>query len=151
MTPASVNILNVTLSEYDKADPDLELIRVQYRRTVGDGAWINITDVAAADLGNVFTNVPWNTQGLQDGLYEIRAITQCFSGALNPGISHIIKGRIERTPPEIFGTPEPADGVLSIGDEISITFTEPIRCDLLIQADFFSNNNVGLYNTRNGT
>ncbi|MEY3368923.1 MAG: hypothetical protein RI973_2078, partial [Bacteroidota bacterium] len=150
VTPASGNVLNISLAEYDKADPDLELIRVQYRRTLGDGAWINITDVAAANLGNVFTNIPWNTQGLQDGLYEIRAITKCFSGALNPGISHIIKGRIERTPPEIFGTPEPADGVLSSGDEISITFTEPIRCDLLIQADFFDNNNVGLYNTRTG-
>ncbi|MEY3368150.1 MAG: hypothetical protein RI973_1305, partial [Bacteroidota bacterium] len=150
VTPASGNILNISLAEYDKADPDLELIRVQYRRTVGDGAWINIAEIAAADLGAVFTIVPWNHQGLQDGLYEIRAITQCYSGALNPGISHIIKGRIERTPPETFGTPEPADGVLSIGDEISITFTEPIRCDLLIQADFFSNNNVGLYNTRNG-
>jgi len=57
---------------------------------------------------------------------------------------------VERTPPEVFGTPEPADGVLSIGDEISITFTEPIRCDQLIQADFFSNNNVGLYDTQTG-
>ncbi|MFM8371457.1 MAG: Ig-like domain-containing protein, partial [Bacteroidota bacterium] len=42
--------------------------------------------------------------------------------------------------------PEPADGVLSAGDEISIQFTEPIRCDQIIQADFFNNNNIGLYN-----
>ncbi|MEY3367798.1 MAG: hypothetical protein RI973_953 [Bacteroidota bacterium] len=150
LTPSGGNILNINVAEYNKADTDLELVRVQYRPTVGDGAWINIAEIPTADLGSVFTVVPWNTQGLQDGLYEIRAITQCFSGALNPGISQIIEGRIERTPPEIFGTPEPADGVLSSGDEISITFTESIRCDQLIPADVLNNNNVGLYNTRTG-
>ncbi|MCB0520558.1 MAG: T9SS type A sorting domain-containing protein [Lewinellaceae bacterium] len=146
LTPAMGVNLNTTLAMYDKNDPDLELVRVQYRRTNGDGAWINIAEILKADLGPVFTNVGWNTTGLQDGLYEIRAITQCF-GAQNPGISHIIHGKIERTPPVVLGIPEPADGVLSAGDEISITFNEPIRCDLLIQADFFSNNNVGLYDT----
>ncbi|MCF8247141.1 MAG: T9SS type A sorting domain-containing protein [Saprospiraceae bacterium] len=150
LTPAGGNILNITTNSYDISDPDLELIRVQYRRTQGDGAWINIAEIQKADLGPVFTITGWDTQGLQDGLYEIRAVTQCFSGALNPGISHVIKGKIERTAPEIFGTPEPADGVLNAGDEISITFTEPIRCDLLIQADFFDNNNVGLYDTQTG-
>jgi hypothetical protein len=58
----------------------------------------------------------------------------------------VIGGRIERTPPELFGVPEPADGVLNAGDEISIRFSEPIRCDQIIQADFFNNNNIGLYN-----
>jgi hypothetical protein len=150
LTPANGNDLNITLTEYDNTDPDLELIRVQYRRTVGDGAWINIAEIPATSLGSIFTNVSWNTQGLQDGEYDIRAVTQCYSGAQNPGISHVIKGRIERTPPEIFGTPEPVDGVLSAQDEISISFNEPIRCDQLIQADVFNNNNVGLYNTRTG-
>jgi hypothetical protein len=150
LIPAMGNILNITTALYDASDPDLELIRLQYRRTQGDGAWINIADIAAANLGPIFTIVPWNTNGLQDGMYDIRAITQCYSGALNPGISHTIQGRIERTPPEIFGTPQPADGVLAAGDEISIQFTEPIRCDLLIQADLFNNNNVGLYDTETG-
>jgi hypothetical protein len=150
LTPGAGNTLFITLNEYNRYDADLELIRVQYRRKQGDGAWINIVDVPKAQLTNdVFKIVQWNTQGLQDGEYEIRAVTQCF-GAQNPGISTIISGRIERTPPEIVGTPEPADGVLSSGDEISITFSEPIRCDQLIQADVFSNNNVGLYDTETG-
>jgi hypothetical protein len=150
LTPSDGDILFITLNEFDRYDTDLELLRVQYRRKQGDGAWINITEVLKSDLANdVFHIVPWNTLGLQDGEYEIRAVTQC-TGGQNAGISTIISGRIERTPPEVFGTPEPADGVLSIGDEISITFTEPIRCDLLIQADFFDNNNVGLYNSQTG-
>ncbi|MEK7257388.1 MAG: Ig-like domain-containing protein, partial [Bacteroidota bacterium] len=150
VTPGDGNILNITVNDYDITDPDLELVRVQWRRTNGDGAWINIAEVDKLDLGPVFEIVAWDIATLQDGLYEIRAVTQCFSGALNPGISHVITGKIERTAPEIFGTPEPADGVLSPNDEISITFTEPIRCDKIFNADVFANNNVGLYNTRTG-
>ncbi len=149
-TPADGPIMFITLNEYNNVDADLELIRVQYRRKQGDGAWINIADVPKASLTNpVFHLVQWNTAGLQDGEYEIRAITQC-TGGQNAGISHVISGRFERQPPAIFGLPEPADGVYSAGDEISIRFTEPIRCDLLIQADQFSNNNIGLYNTETG-
>jgi hypothetical protein len=149
LLPAGGPNFSITTALYDVNDPELELIRVQYRRTNGDGAWINIATIEKADLGPVFTNTTWNTGTLQDGGYDIRAVTQCFGGE-NPGSSHVIQGKIERTPPVIFGTPEPADGVLSSGDEISITFNESIRCDLLIEADQTENNNVGLYNTATG-
>ncbi|MCC6463071.1 MAG: Ig-like domain-containing protein [Saprospiraceae bacterium] len=148
-TPDGGDELQVTLNSYNEADADLKQIRLQYRRTQGDGSWINIAEVPKADLGPVFKIVPWNNAGLQDGLYEIRAVTQCF-GSLPAGISHVIKGKIERRPPELLGTPEPADGVLSPGDEISITFTEPIRCNQIIQADQVNLNNLGLYNTETG-
>lgn len=144
--------LNITLNEYDVNDPDLKRILVQYRRAQGDGIWINIAEVLKAQLTNpLFHFVNWNTTGLQDGVYEIRAKTECFNST-NEGISTVITGRIERTPPEVFGTPEPADGVLSLGDEISITFTEPIRCDpiFLRQADLDGNNNIGLYEVATG-
>lgn len=142
--------LVITVNGYDVNDPDLELVRVQYRRSQGDGAWINIAEVPKADLGPVFELVNWATATLQDGNYEIRAVTQCFSGALNPGISRVIKGKFEREAPRLFGNPEPADGVLSRGDEISIRFNEEIRCDQLVQADVFNNNNIGLYDTETG-
>jgi hypothetical protein len=147
--PANSETLVLSAIDYNKNDTDLELIRAQYRRTQGDGAWINIATIQKADLGPVFTLVPWNTADLQDGLYEVRFITQC-TGGQNPGISKVMKGKIERTAPKLFGAPEPADGVLSRGDEISIRFNEPIRCDMLIQADVFDNNNIGLYDTETG-
>lgn len=139
LTPAMGDSLNITLNDYDKNDDDLTSIRVQYRRIPGNGSWQNIQPNSLfqkTDLGDVFTNVIWDTQSLQDGDYEIRAITNCTGPqSSNPGISHVIKGKIERTPPEVFGTPEPADGVLSIGDEISITFTEQIDCEQLNGVD----------------
>ncbi len=150
VTPAGGDVLTVSLFDYDKADPDLELIRVQYRRQGGAGNWINITAIPVALLGDVFTNVAWNTGGLSDGFYEIRAISKCYGSSLSPGISHIIEGRIERSPPEIFGIPEPADGVLSLGDEISIRFNETILCQSVMPADILGNNNVGLYHEQTG-
>jgi len=150
LTPASGDTMLVTLNKFDRNDPDLEMIRVQYRRKQGDGAWINIAEIPKAELDNdVFKMVKWATTGLKDGEYEIRAVTQCIGG-LNPGISTVISGRIERQAPELFGNPEPSDGILSSGEEISITFNESIKCDGLIEADIFNNNNIGLYDATTG-
>ena len=79
LLPSNGNTLNITVAEYDKSDSDLELMRVQYRRSQGDGAWINIAEIQKADLGPVFTIVPWNTQG--SPLYTSYAATQIRSVA----------------------------------------------------------------------
>jgi len=153
------NLLPITLSGYDKKDTDLLGIRVQYRREDGDGAWINI--IGGADnyipkdsLGDVFEQIFWDTDGtppLSDGPYEIRAVTVCDGAPTdNAGVSHVIKGKIDRKPPSLVGTPEPSDGVFNVGDEISFTFNKPINCNKLIEADMTQPNNVGLFNTTTG-
>jgi hypothetical protein len=145
ITPAAENKLSVTLNEYDKADEDLKLIRLQYRPIGGDGSWININETLKADLGDVFTIKEWNTALNKDGAYEIRAVAECNNVNLAPGISTVVKGNIERNPPELVGVPEPGDGTWDPGDEISITFNEPINCDKVVQADILANNTIGLY------
>lgn len=150
VTPAQDTQLTITVSEYELDDEDLELIRVQYRKIGGDGAWINIIDLAKEDLGPIFKNVVWKMNLLDDGPYEIRALTQCTTGTLAPGISTVIQGRLETKPPKIFGTPQPADGILSANDEISVTFNEYIDCSQIFQADQNGNNNIGLYDATSG-
>jgi hypothetical protein len=145
VTPAAENILSVTLNEYDNKDDDLKLIRLQYRPIGGDGSWININETPKGELGDVFTIKQWNTALLKDGPYEIRAVAECFNPTLAPGISTVIKGEVARTPPVVFGVPEPGDGTWDPGDEISITFNEAIDCDKLVQADMLANNTIGLY------
>jgi Secretion system C-terminal sorting domain len=142
VTPDDGNILFITLNEYIYDDPDLELVRVQYRRTGGDGSWINIAELPAVEFANspVFKIVQWDMSELVDGGYEIRAVTQCFDVSLNPGISTVIKGRKETRPPQLFGTPQPGDGVLNPGDEISIMFSKRIRCDRIFPADGIGTN-----------
>ena len=166
-TPGSDDILRITVSGYDTSATDFQLIRLQYRPSDGDGAWINITPLSdiynpnwsgydalpnpkPAVLQPDFTNYFWQTTGFPDGPYEIRAVSVCTGNASDkPGYSQIIDGRIDREPPSLLGTPEPTDGVFSNGDEISCSFNKLIDCNL-IQADQMNPNNVGLYDTETG-
>lgn len=145
VTPGAENILSITLNEYNKDDEDLNLIRIQYRPIGGDGSWINISETPKAELGDVFTIKSWETELLQDGNYEIRAVAECTNINLEPGISTVVKGKLERLAPELVGVPEPGDGIWDPGDEISITFNEALNCDVIIKADVLSNNTIGLY------
>ncbi len=162
LTPPTLNdnVRRITVSGYDKANTDFEKIRVQYRRSDGNGAWINIVGPAAGgnpdqdptgaivrdSLGGIFTQYFWDTEGLADGPYEIRAVSICSGNVADrPGYSQIIKGRIDRQPPSLIGTPEPSDGVLNVGDEISFSFNKDIACSKLNAID-----NVKLINTTTG-
>ncbi|MEI6411762.1 MAG: T9SS type A sorting domain-containing protein, partial [Bacteroidota bacterium] len=138
--------LRITVSGYTKSETDFSKIRLQYRRAQSDGAWINIVgpsnypiqvdgEIVKANLGNVFTQFFWKTSGLSDGAYEIRAVAICTGDAQDkPGVSAIIHGRIDRTPPNLVGTPQPSDGVFNVGDEISFSFNEEINCAKFGQA-----------------
>ncbi|MBK9337257.1 MAG: T9SS type A sorting domain-containing protein [Lewinellaceae bacterium] len=157
----------ITVSGYDLNSTDFQLVRVQYRRSDGDGAWLNIPSPGgvferynpnwsgfssltpaqqANTLGPDFTQFFWETAGIGDGAYEIHAWAVCTGDASDkPGFSDIIKGRIDREPPSIVGVPQPSDGVYHVGDEISFTFNQHVNCDKLIPADLTQLNNVGLY------
>jgi hypothetical protein len=122
---------------------------------MGDGNWINITEIPRQQLGGLFQEVTWDMSQLADGAYEVRALTVCSDPTLASGYSKIIKGRKETEPPKVFGTPQPADGVLSPGDEISVMFTKRINCNGIIQAagtgtGMIDNNNLGLYDATTG-
>lgn len=144
--------MDIILSGYDKNDPDLKDIAVQYRPSNGDGAWIAIGNpIPKATLSPIYTTRTWSTAGLPDGDYEIRAIANCTGNSQdNPGYSQVIKGRIERKGPLVIGAPEPSDGVLHSGDEISVTFNKNINCSKLIKAVMGDPGNVGLYNSATG-
>ena len=168
LTPGPDDERRITVSGYDTLVTDFKLIRVQYRRSDGDGAWINITTISdrynpnwsgydalpnpkPPVLQSNFTQFFWETTGLSDGPYEIRAVAVCSGDATDmPGYSQIIKGRIDREPPSLVGTPEPSDGVFNVGDEVSFTFNKPIDCNKIILADLTQPNNVGLYDATTG-
>lgn len=162
----------ITVSGYDLNSPDFQLIRLQYRRTDGNGAWINLptpngiyeaynpkwsgfnsvpNDPDTLLLEPDFTQFMWDTDEIEDGNYEIHAWAVCSGDASDkPGYSEIIKGKIDREPPRLLGVPQPSDGVFHVGDEISFTFNQDINCNKLIQADLLNANNVGLYDAETG-
>lgn len=169
LTPGPDDIRRITVSGYDTTAVDFQLVRVQYRRSDGDGTWINIPGVSdiynpswsgystlpaplPPTLGQDFTQFFWDTQGLSDGPYEIRAVSVCTGNAADaPGYSQVIKGRLDRQPPSLVGLPQPSDGVYHVGDEISFTFNQDINCSQLIEADNSNDNNVGLYDATTNT
>ncbi|MCK4548776.1 MAG: T9SS type A sorting domain-containing protein, partial [Candidatus Krumholzibacteria bacterium] len=75
-----------------------------------------------ADLPEDNVTIKWLLpESLEDGAYELRAFTHCADGE---GYSETVVGTIDRHSPVVFGTPEPSDGILSFGEDISITFNE---------------------------
>ncbi|HMS97553.1 MAG TPA: T9SS type A sorting domain-containing protein [Saprospiraceae bacterium] len=162
----------ITVTGYDLNSPDFQLIRLQYRRTDGNGAWINLptptgiyeaynpkwsgfnsipNDPDTLLLQPDFTQFMWDTDEIADGNYEIHAWAVCSGDASDkPGYSDIIKGKIDREPPKLVGVPQPSDGVFHLGDEISFTFNQDINCNKIIQADLLNANNVGLYDAETG-
>lgn len=149
ITPSNNGQLSIVVNGYDETDPELDLVRIQYRAQ-GFGSWLNISEIQSQDLGAVTSQVDWQIGTLQDGNYELRALTQC-SGGIPSGYSSVIPGIIEQSPPVILGVPQPADGILNSGDEISVTFNENINCNLLFEADQNGLNNIGLYNLTTNT
>ena len=142
VTPDDNSLLGITLTDYFADDPDLDTVRIQYRPVGGDGAWINVVELPRDSFADhpVFRSELWNMEELRDGPYEIRAVAACRNPGLEPGISEVIQGRKETRPPALLGTPEPADGILSPGDEISITFTKRIDCGRIFPADGIGTN-----------
>jgi hypothetical protein len=112
-------------------DNDLISIVAQYRR-LGSGdegptEWMPIFSTPAPhpdSLQEVYHR--WTPPAtLPDGEYELRAKTQCDKGFI---YSDPVPGTIDHHAPVVFGTPEPADGDLSFGEDIRVTFNEPIAC-----------------------
>ncbi|NOT38307.1 MAG: T9SS type A sorting domain-containing protein [Saprospiraceae bacterium] len=162
--------IDVTLSGYNR-ESNFKSIQLQYRNVNGDGSWISIgpemfntmkSDTTPPKspgdtLRPLFTRVMWIVPSdLEDGEYELRAVANCSGDAANkPGFSQLIKGRIDRQPPTIMGVPQPSDGVYHVGDEISFTFNQHIKCNKLIQAAGEPGArppfNVGLFDAVTGT
>ena len=93
---------------------------------IAEITWIEAVVLDVDTLVNKPTlKVKWDVSQLQDGLYKIRAKTVCRLQQY--GYSQELSGLIDRTPPVLLGSPEPADGVLDPNDQIIISFSEKIK------------------------
>jgi len=136
--------LNTVLAEYDINFPGLEEVKFWYKPSsqsswVGLQTWhkdttgMNSPDLEPIPTGDIFTLYPWDLLQINDGYYDIKATTKC---TLADKESDIYSGIMDRINPHPFGTPSPADGILSPNDEIMIQFNEPIDLGLLNKSNF---------------
>ena len=124
--------LAVVINDYNIRNDYLKSIKFQYRKPAG--TWIDAFSVSKDQLPDESLTRYWKYQNLPDGDYELRAV----SDGGNNGVrySRMAKGRIDRNALIVRGTPEPADGVLNVGESIAISFAagiDPGKLD--IQSD----------------
>ena len=84
--------------------------------------------------GQPVINYIWDMSALIDRSYDVRVTTICTDGTVNH--SQVKSGIKDTHRPQVFGTPQPANGILSHGDDVMISFNEPIVGALLTPYNF---------------
>lgn len=132
------NEMKIGIGGYDVNTQGFETIKIQYKPS-NSSDWIlletyyrdeKVREEKGADPeapvlpqnGNTLSYT-WNLGQLPDGAYDIRAEASC---ALAENYSEIYSGIIDRSNPQVFGLPQPSDGILSAGEDIRIKFNEKI-------------------------
>lgn len=157
----SQEMLPIKITDYDPSEESLmQNVSFEYRRLGVGQAWTAIPSsqvpkatLAANNASNFLPgqmpyylyswNITDNFTTYPDGEYEIRAFSQCGLGGQT--YSQVMKGRIQRLN-GLFGTPEPADQVWTVGDEISVSFNKDIQVTALDTTNF-----VLINRTKNNT
>ena len=125
ISQASNDSVQVIIREYDIDNPNLLSVGFEYRKIGGE--WRTAFIYQRESLPADFINTTWDVSSLSDGEYEVRAVTRC--GAFGFNYSPIARGLIDRNNLLVFGQPQPSDGILNIGEDISIAFTADLDCD----------------------
>ncbi|MEO1253375.1 MAG: LamG-like jellyroll fold domain-containing protein, partial [Bacteroidota bacterium] len=134
------NSVPISVGGYDINDATLERIEVQYKLSSESSTeWKLVDEFFKTPTGtqkpistaSITTDFNWNITdqiAFPDGTYNLRVRAHCIQGI---STSEIFTGIIDRVNPVQFGTPSPADGILSPGEDISIRFNEPINSGIL--------------------
>ena len=134
------NSLPITFTDFNTDFSGFRKIELQYRNA-NASTWTKfkayygsqqLMDDAGDDNGiviesqNEFT-FNWDIVGskIADGNYQIRAVAFCTDNITYE--SDVINGTINLTAPVLFGTPQPSDGILDIGEVISVRYNEAVN------------------------
>lgn len=154
----------ITLTDFDVNYTDFDHIELQYKATsASDDEWItlayyydndslvdamvdkgfNALRIQSENLGNIFYN--FYMDELPDQRYDIRAVSFCnINNQLYANESEIVSGIKDMYNPRLFGAAKPANGILTVTDEIRLDFNETIAEGLLTK------NNFSVTGIRNG-
>ena len=139
--------LPVVIGGFDKNQHNFDHIEFQYKETTrGDDYWTNLcgyyadstlyraasgTKAMIPENGNIMTRFFGEGTVMEKG-YDLRAVLFCRNGnAFLTSESKVLTGVKDTRRPQLFGTPEPKDGILSAGDNIIFNFSEDIEYNYL--------------------
>ena len=141
--------LPITVKDYDANYPGLQYIAVQYQG-VGETNWYNArryvmkeSDIVTTGIDEVLPkdgiiNLDFDMTSLSDRTYRFRAISARTYGSdvvTNQSDEFLVVKDMSR--PKALGLPQPADGILSAADEVSVLFNEAILNGQLSEDDNF--------------
>jgi hypothetical protein len=149
--------LNILIGNFDVNVANFGYIHLEYR-SVSEPTWRMLTYFYPDSLYDAATGLkerigtqqvltyPWNMRTISDGQYEIRAIAascnvdpstkKIIGNPLSTYSTEAIVGWKDQSRPAALGSPSPANGILSAGDELSITFNEDIQPAMLTANNF---------------
>lgn len=133
------------ISDYDLNSITFNSVSLQYKAesdqiwTTAMNFFVNESDYQSANEPKMLLtdskasySIPMHD--LPDRTYIIQAISNCTDGTHN--FSEPAYGIKDVKQPKPFGSPQPADGILSPGDEVLVTFDEHINPATLITRNF---------------
>jgi hypothetical protein len=141
-TTTTTKPINIKLGDFNTSFASFQKINLEYRLK-GTPDWIGLRtfyktqqDYTIAYTGGdtnielivgTELNYAWDIAalGLANGNYELRARTSCNNQTAFE--SKIIEGQVALTAPVLFGTPTPKNGILGLGDDLTLRFNEPIK------------------------
>ena len=140
ITTTTTNTLPITFTDFNIDFAGFIKIELQYRNS-SSANWIQfktyygtqpLLDAANDAFGEVIDaanseyTYNWDIIGdkISDGNYEFRAISYCTDQVTY--VSPIIQGVVNLNAPVQFGTPQPSDGILDVGEDISLRFNEDV-------------------------
>ena len=156
--PVRIDGFNVNQRNFDH-------IELQYKlSTQGEKDWVNICSYYKSDSlmalasgackliendGYIMASFFGEKDPVEQN-YDLRAVVYCRNGnGFLTAASPILTGVKDTRRPQLFGTPKPVNGVLGIGDDITIAFSEPIAGNYLSEVNNFEV--LGMTNSANIT
>lgn len=153
-TETDDNVL-IELEGFERNFPNFGYIAIESRRK-GSPTWQSLVhvfaDSAVYELSTAISKsvlqhdeksilYTWGMQHVDDGAFELRARAECISNgnpaeSLSSYTTPSVAGDKDMKRPQALGLPLPANGVLAIGDELSITYNEDIVPGMLTTNNF---------------
>ena len=139
--------LPVRIDGFDVNYRNFDHIELQYKlSTQGDKDWVNVCSYYKDSLllakatgeckfiendGYIMATF-WGETDPTEQQYDLRAVNYCrYGNGFLTRSSNVLTGVKDTRRPQLFGTPKPEDGVLDIGDDIMLRFSEPIAGNYL--------------------
>ena len=137
----------VRIDGFDVNYRNFDHIELQYKlNTQGDKEWVNVCSfykdslllakatgerMLIEDDGKIMATF-WGETDPIEQTYDLRAVNYCrYGNGFLTRSSEILTGIKDTRRPQLFGTPKPEDGILDIGEDIMLRFSEPIAGNYL--------------------